>query len=172
MSKLKEQIIRSIDLQNQTFVDKDGATQSFEPKNAYLLLNENGTHERYVTDDNNVISLQKNVSSVTSQDYVTNSTLTSILSNYVTNTNLTVNYYTKTQSDTRYIIKATLAGTGNRLVQAQPDGTLVPITVGTLPPDKVLGYDALNNPTAFQAKAFKSTWVDSIPPTISELIIS
>ena len=65
MSKIKEQIIKSIDLQNQSFVDKDDVTQSFEPKNAYLLPNEDGTHERYVTDDNNVISKQEDGGNLT-----------------------------------------------------------------------------------------------------------
>ena len=58
MSKLKEQIIKSIDLQNGTFIDKDSTVQPFQPRNAYLLPQEDGTHERWVTDDNGVISKQ------------------------------------------------------------------------------------------------------------------
>ena len=58
MSKLKEQIIKSIDLQNETFIDKDSTVQPFQPRNAYLLPKEDGTHERWVTDDNGVISKQ------------------------------------------------------------------------------------------------------------------
>ena len=58
MSKLKEQIIKSIDLQNGTFIDKDSNVQPFQPRNAYLLPKEDGTHERWVTDDNGVISKQ------------------------------------------------------------------------------------------------------------------
>ena len=60
MSKnIKEQIVRSIDIENNTILDKDGNTKPFEPKNAYLLPREAGTHERWVTDDNGVISKQK-----------------------------------------------------------------------------------------------------------------
>lgn len=58
MSKLKEQIIKSVDLQNGTFIDKDNTVQPFQPRNAYLLPQEDGTHERWVTDDNGVISKQ------------------------------------------------------------------------------------------------------------------
>ena len=58
MSKLKEQIIKSIDLQNGTFIDKDSTVQPFQPRNAYLLPKKDGTHERWVTDDNGVISKQ------------------------------------------------------------------------------------------------------------------
>ena len=58
MSKLKEQIIKSIDLQNETFIDKDSTVQPFQPRNAYLLPKEDGTHERWVTDDNGAISKQ------------------------------------------------------------------------------------------------------------------
>ena len=47
MSKLKEQIIKSIDLQNETFIDKDSTVQPFQPRNAYLLPKEDGTHERW-----------------------------------------------------------------------------------------------------------------------------
>ena len=58
MSKLKEQIIKSINLQNGTFIDKDSTVQPFQPRNAYLLPKQDGTHERWVTDDNGVISKQ------------------------------------------------------------------------------------------------------------------
>ena len=106
---------------------------------------------------------------VTSQGYLSQSALNTALASYVTNTTLTNNHYTKNQSDARFVVKSTLVGTGNRLVQAQPDGTLVPVVVNSLPPDKVLGYDSLNNPTAFTARPFKSTWVDSVAPTLSDL---
>lgn len=106
---------------------------------------------------------------VMDQAYLSQSALNLALANYVTNNTLTSQYYTRTQSDTRYLLKSGLAGTGNRLIQALPDGTLAPVVVNSLPPDRVLGYDSLNNPTAFLAKAFKSTWVDSIAPTLSEL---
>ena len=60
MSKnIKEQIVRLIDIENNTILDKDGNTKPFEPKNAYLLPQEDGTHERWVTDDNGRISKQK-----------------------------------------------------------------------------------------------------------------
>lgn len=59
MSKnIKEQIVHLIDIENNTILDKDGNTKPFEPKNAYLLPQEDGTHERWVTDDNGVISKQ------------------------------------------------------------------------------------------------------------------
>ena len=64
MSKLKEQIIKSIDLQNGTFIDKDNTVQPFQPRNAYLLPKEDGTHERWVTDDNGVISKQAGSGSI------------------------------------------------------------------------------------------------------------
>lgn len=106
---------------------------------------------------------------VMDQAYLSQSSLNSILASYVTNDTLTSQYYKKTDSDSRYLLKSGLAGTGNRLIQAKADGTLEPVTVGSLPPDRVLGYDSLNNPTAFPAKAFKSTWVDSEAPTLSDL---
>ena len=106
---------------------------------------------------------------VTDQAYLSQSSLNSILASYVTNNTLTSQYYKKTDSDTRYLLKSGLAGTGNRLIQAKEDGTLEPAVVGVLPPDKVLGYDTLNRVTAFKAKAFKSTWVDSQAPTLTDL---
>ena len=54
-------------------------------------------------------------------------------------------------------------------MQALPDGTVGAVVVNNLPPDLILGYDSLNNPTAFPAKALKSTWVDSVAPTSSDL---
>ena len=69
------------------------------------------------------------------------SSLNSALANYVTNNTLTSQYYKKTDSDTRYLLKSGLAGTGNRLIQALPDGTLAPVVVNSLPPDRILGYD-------------------------------
>ena len=64
MSKLKEQIIKSINLQNGTFIDKDSTVQPFQPRNAYLLPKEDGTHERWVTDDNVAISKQAGSGSI------------------------------------------------------------------------------------------------------------
>jgi hypothetical protein len=64
MSKLKEQIIKSVDLQNGTFIDKDNTVQPFQPRNAYLLPQEDGTHERRVTDDNGAISKQAGSGSI------------------------------------------------------------------------------------------------------------
>ena len=59
MSKnINEQIVHLINIQNNTILDKDGNTKPFEPKNAYLLAQGDGTHERWVTDDNGVISKQ------------------------------------------------------------------------------------------------------------------
>ena len=106
---------------------------------------------------------------VMDQAYLSQSSLNSALASYVTNNTLTSQYYKKTDSDSRYLLKSGLAGTGNRLIQAKEDGTLEPVTVGALPPDKVIGYDTLNRVTAFQAKAFKSTWVDSVAPSLSDL---
>ena len=106
---------------------------------------------------------------VMDQACLSQSSLNSILASYVTNDTLTSQYYKKTDSDSRYLLKSGLAGTGNRLIQAKADGTLEPVTVGSLPPDKVIGYDTLNRVTAFQAKAFKSTWVDSEAPSLSDL---
>lgn len=70
MSKLKEQIIKSINLQNGTFIDKDSTVQPFQPRNAYLLPKEDGTHERWVTDDNGVISKQAGSGSSLDQDNI------------------------------------------------------------------------------------------------------
>ena len=70
MSKLKEQIIKSIDLQNGTFIDKDSNVQPFQPRNAYLLPKEEGTHERWVTDDNGAISKQAGSGSSLDQDNI------------------------------------------------------------------------------------------------------
>ena len=106
---------------------------------------------------------------VMDQAYLSQSSLNSALASYVTNNTLTSQYYKKTDSDSRYLLKSGFEGTGNRLIQAKADGTLEPAVVGVLPPDKVLGYDTLNRVTAFQAKAFKSTWVDSDAPTLTEL---
>jgi len=58
MSRIKEQIVQSIDFVNKTFVDKNGVTKPFEPDNAYLLKNGAGTHDRYVTDHESNISVQ------------------------------------------------------------------------------------------------------------------
>lgn len=106
---------------------------------------------------------------VMNQEYLSQFSLNSILTSYVTNNTLTSQYYKKIDSDSRYLLKSGLAGTGNRLIQALPDGTLASVVVNSLPPDRVLGYDSLNNPTAFPAKAFKSTWVDSEAPSLSDL---
>lgn len=106
---------------------------------------------------------------VMDQGYLSQSSLDFALDSYVTNNTLTSQYYKKTESDLRYLLKSGFEGTGNRLIQAKADGTLEPVTVGSLPPDKVIGYDTLNRVTAFQAKAFKSTWVDSEAPTLSDL---
>ena len=106
---------------------------------------------------------------VMDQAYLSQSSLNSALASYVTNNTLTSQYYKKTDSDSRYLLKSGFEGTGNRLIQAKADGTLEPAVVGVLPPDKVLGYDTLNRVTAFQAKAFKSTWVDSDAPTLTDL---
>ena len=106
---------------------------------------------------------------VMDQAYLSQSSLNSALASYVTNNTLTSQYYKKTDSDSRYLLKSGFEGTGNRLIQTKADGTLEPVTVGSLPPDKVIGYDTLNRVTAFQAKAFKATWVDSEAPTLSDL---
>ena len=58
MNWIEQKIIKSVDLQNGTFIDKDNTVQPFQPRNAYLLPQEDGTHERWVTDDNGVISKQ------------------------------------------------------------------------------------------------------------------
>ena len=71
MSKnIKEQIVRLIDIENNTILDKDGNTKPFEPKNAYLLPQEDGTHERWVTDDNGVISKQAGSGGSLDQDNI------------------------------------------------------------------------------------------------------
>ena len=75
MSKLKEQIIKSINLQNGTFIDKDSTVQPFQPRNAYLLPKEDGTHERWVTDDNGAISKQAGSGSINQLIEVTYSEL-------------------------------------------------------------------------------------------------
>ena len=58
MSRIKEQIVQSIDFINKNIIDKDGVTKPFEPDNAYLLKNGVATHDRYVTDHLSNISLQ------------------------------------------------------------------------------------------------------------------
>ena len=78
MSKLKEQIIKSIDLQNETFIDKDSTVQPFQPRNAYLLPKEDGTHERWVTDDNGAISKQGGSGSINQLIEVTHNELVNL----------------------------------------------------------------------------------------------
>ena len=62
MKTIKEQIVTSIDFETLevTYENESNVnvTEAFLPNTAYLLPNEDGTHERYVTDNNNVISKQ------------------------------------------------------------------------------------------------------------------
>ncbi|WP_426475617.1 hypothetical protein [Chryseobacterium balustinum] len=56
--KFTEKIIQSINLANSTYLDSDGATQSFQPLEIYLVPKGEGdtTHERYVVDNSGIIS--------------------------------------------------------------------------------------------------------------------
>ena len=73
MAKIKEQIIKSIDLENGTFISKDDVIQNFMPNSAYILKNSDETHDRYVVD--NLGNINKQVSTIS--DSFVNITTTS-----------------------------------------------------------------------------------------------
>ena len=58
MDEIREIIVRQLDLENRTYMDSAGFVYNIEPSTAYLLLNSDRTHERYVADDKGVVSRQ------------------------------------------------------------------------------------------------------------------
>lgn len=58
MGNITEVIVRSINFENKTYIDSKGVSKTIQPSTAYLLLNSDKTHERYVTDEKGIISKQ------------------------------------------------------------------------------------------------------------------
>lgn len=60
MSKFKEIIIQYVNVFDNTYVDLSGNTQPVQPLDIYLVPNEDKSHDRYVVDNEGVISKQSN----------------------------------------------------------------------------------------------------------------
>jgi hypothetical protein len=60
MPKFKEIIIQYVNVFDNTYVDLSGNTQPVQPLDIYLVPNEDLSHDRYVVDNDGVISKQSN----------------------------------------------------------------------------------------------------------------
>lgn len=153
MSRIKEQIVKSIDFINNTFIDKDGVTKPFEPDNAYLLKNGVATHDRYVTDHLSNISLQNG-------DVYSTSEIDSLLAskvnieagkglsqeNYTTVEKNKLESLQSEQLDNGLIFNKTLATT--QTINSATPVDLTPLICGGVTPlneGSPFYYDAVNN---------------------------
>lgn len=60
MQKFKEIITQYVDVLDNTYRDSSGNTQPIQPLDIYLVPNEDLSHNRYVVDNNGVVSKQSN----------------------------------------------------------------------------------------------------------------
>lgn len=60
MQKFKEIITQYVDVLDKTYRDSSGDTQPIQPLDIYLVPNEDLSHDRYVVDNNGVVSKQSN----------------------------------------------------------------------------------------------------------------